>query len=277
MLIKSARRGVHDSDHHVRDKHRVCHLSDVYGLSESTSVRRCAVQKLGSLKLVVSFHPVTRCVSKISVHSCPPLSCDRGHLLSYAISLNNTNMEDDLTFGASIWAATNATSDEPRPSGSFTSEPESIPQPNGNDEDAFDDFDFDAPVQATASALEDDDFGDFGDFEETAAPGSVDAFAQPMNFDEDAFGSDNLMDWEALRLNPLPSTSNLKRVVEDVLQPVWSSVDVSQFLTDEKLRQVGGLNQTLVTPERQVSYILQFQLVIVISPALQSFSLCLSL
>ena len=98
-----------------------------------------------------------------------------------------------------------------------------------------------------------------------------------MNFDEDAFGSDNLMDWEALRLNPLPSTSNLKRVVEDVLQPVWSSVDVSQFLTDEKLRQVGGLNQTLVTPERQVSYILQFQLVIVISPALQSFSLCLSL
>lgn len=167
-------------------------------------------------------------------------------------------MDDDLSFGASIWASSSSEppSKETKSSIAEPSFPAFKPPSHADTSfrsEAFDDndFDFDAPVQATTTANEDDDFGDFGDFGETVDGDALGGFSQPTTFaEEDAVTSPYETEWKALQLDPLPSTSGLKDGIGDILQPLWSTLDASEFLTDDDIRQVGGLNQILVTAER---------------------------
>ncbi|KAH9938365.1 uncharacterized protein B0H18DRAFT_966808 [Fomitopsis serialis] len=110
-----------------------------------------------------------------------------------------------------------------------------------------------------------DDFDDFGTPAETIAtsalwrgtgPGEVPAFAEDVGFGEEvriSGPSTSASDWEPLRLHPLPSRPELQEQVDHILAPLWASIDDSQ-LTDEDIRQTGGLNQTLVTPESRQLY-----------------------
>jgi hypothetical protein len=173
-------------------------------------------------------------------------------------------MDDDFGFGASVWAT--ASTDEStsktvkRLSGPeialFASSSKSPPaQAAFDDADPFDDnddFNFGATTQVTANTGgDDDDFGDFGDFDEGGGGTSLGTFAQ-----DDTFGNEGglqdfeSLDWSALRLDPLPSTSELKDDVDRILRPLWQQVDASVNFSDEDIRQVGGINQVLVTHER---------------------------
>ncbi|KAI5119512.1 hypothetical protein M0805_002448 [Coniferiporia weirii] len=168
-------------------------------------------------------------------------------------------MDDDFGFGSSIW--TTPSSDAYTANTERTSEIVLSPSHDAQfHDDAFDDFEFDAPIQASTSAVEDEDFGDFGDFGETIEGQGLDTFAQVSVFDnEGLFTAQNEAEWEALRLDPLPSGSSLKAGIGDVMQPLWDSISVSKLLTDEDIRQVGGLNQTLVTPGSRSLYTSLFQ------------------
>ena len=84
-------------------------------------------------------------------------------------------MDDDFTFGASVWASSSSTSAEQSPVAtklseespdlSFPTFPSTSSVEDDFTDDAFDDVQFNAPVLPSSSA--EDDFGDFGDFEET--------------------------------------------------------------------------------------------------------------
>lgn len=169
-------------------------------------------------------------------------------------------MDDDFSFGASVWASSSEAPTVSQADQSEASLPAFTPPPQSDAEfqdDAFgdDDFEFDAPIQASASTLGEDDFGDFGDFGDTVEGDTSGGFAQSTAFgDDDAFTSQGSAKWEALRLDPLPSSSSLKAGIGDFLQPLWDTTDASQFLTEDDIRQVGGLNQILVTPERCVTF-----------------------
>ena len=158
-------------------------------------------------------------------------------------------MEDDA-FGA-VWGTPNPSPLAPKPLAPIFS--------SGPSQDGFDDFDdFGAPAEtiATSAADGDDDFGDFGDFGEAQDLREVPAFEEDGGFAEDVrisgpstYASSYASDWEPLRLHPLPARQELQEQVDHILAPLWSSIDDSQ-LTDDDIRQTGGLNQTLVTQER---------------------------
>ena len=57
-------------------------------------------------------------------------------------------------------------------------------------------------------------------------------------------------DWEPLRFDSHPSRQRLETQIEEVLGPLWSNDDLGEALTDEDVREVGGLAQILVTPDR---------------------------
>jgi hypothetical protein len=118
--------------------------------------------------------------------------------------------------------------------------------------DQFDDFDS-FGTQKDDSGLEgdDDDFGDFGDFGQ-AEGGTTEEFENSGYFSEPAVsvaGSSSL-DWEPLHFDPHPSQRTLEAQIEEILGPLWNTDDTSQALTDEDVREVGGLAQILVTPDR---------------------------
>lgn len=115
----------------------------------------------------------------------------------------------------------------------------------------FDDFEFGEAAQPVA----DDDFGDdFGDFDE----------GQSVEFEDDdmkGFREADLMPkeppppivtWEPLRLDPLPPSSELFQRVQELLGHTWSSPNPGDLMTSEDIRQVEGLGQILVTPDRCV-------------------------
>ncbi|KAL5530118.1 hypothetical protein ACEPAF_6375 [Sanghuangporus sanghuang] len=162
---------------------------------------------------------------------------------------------DDFDFGASIWASSSS-----KISSSEPSAPSFPPSSQSNvkfQEDAFadDDFEFSAPIQPSDSAGEDNDFGDFGNFGDAIEGEIGEGFARPVPFpDEGAFTPQDSSDWDALRLRPLPSNKVLKAQIEDILEPLSNDADASEFLTDDDIRQVGGLNQILVTPESRALY-----------------------
>ena len=158
---------------------------------------------------------------------------------------------DGLDFEASVWAsAADPNHDMKAGPSSFTVQP--FPSHN-EDEAAFDDddFDFDAPARAAPADAGDDELGDFGDFDNALQETDTSAFVQTTTFEGDGgFFTPRSLDWEALQLDPLPSHAMLRNRVEGLLQPLWESVDSSEYFSDENIRQVGGLNQVLVTGER---------------------------
>ncbi|KZV76047.1 hypothetical protein PENSPDRAFT_599007 [Peniophora sp. CONT] len=123
--------------------------------------------------------------------------------------------------------------------------------PAADEEDGFDDFgDVQTPgADITTGAGGDDDFGDFGDFDE----GPQEGFAGDAAFEDQArlAGPSH---WDALVLDPLPSRAELQEKIEDILAPLWAYDDVSSALSDEPMREIGGLAQVLVTPESRALY-----------------------
>lgn len=144
----------------------------------------------------------------------------------------------DEDFGTSIWATT--ASD--RVSLSSPKHPTFL-QPSLT-VNQFDDV--------SAGDDDDDEFGDFGDFGQ--AEGTTEDIGNSSgHFSEPAAsgaGSSSSWDWEPLQFDPHPSRQTLEAQIEEILGPLWNADDTSQTLTDEDVREVGGLAQVLITPDR---------------------------
>jgi hypothetical protein len=164
---------------------------------------------------------------------------------------------DDFTFDdASVWGTSSAQDPKPpqEPLAGSSSSTFTSPSQNRNDTFGDDDFDFGAPSQNFIPITEDeDDFGDFGDFGDADADSNATAFAddEPSAFTSQDFDNSPIYnEWEALRLDPMPPGPALRSGIGDILRPFWDKFGSNQFLTDEDIRQVGGTNQILVSPER---------------------------
>lgn len=158
-------------------------------------------------------------------------------------------MDDDLDLGTSVWGTTERLSLSLSPP-SF-SEPSPAPS---SAQDGFDDFEeFGTPAETVAASGDegDDDFGDFGDFGE-ADEAQVATTFETETFEDAMLTPRPLDGWSPLELDPLPSRNDLEVKLDRILGPLWS-VDDPGALTDDPIRQVEGLNQTLVTPERYLS------------------------
>ncbi|KAG0709828.1 hypothetical protein DFH29DRAFT_885971 [Suillus ampliporus] len=176
-------------------------------------------------------------------------------------------MDDDFTFGASVWGAPN---DPTRLANITTSFPSpALPSP-ALSQDRLDDYDdFHTPPQThNPSIAQEDDFGDFGDFGEAEdLEGDRDFghdadfeqgadfgdFAEDATFHEEPIPGPSHTVWEPLRLNPLPFREELERQINCILDPVWIR-DISSLTTDEDIRQAEGVSQILVTPESRGLY-----------------------
>ncbi|EIW61219.1 uncharacterized protein TRAVEDRAFT_162172 [Trametes versicolor FP-101664 SS1] len=165
-------------------------------------------------------------------------------------------MEDDIAFTASVWGAPA----EPMPP--LTVQPPSFTaSPGPSTQDDFDDFDnFGTPAETAAGSGEDgeDDFGDFGDFGETqqmpVTPGGFSSFGGATYDEPESIGGPSFApDWKPLQVDPLPSRDTLQEEVDEILGPLWAHDDTSH-ITEDEIREVGGLSQTLVTPESRQLY-----------------------
>ncbi|KAF5321303.1 hypothetical protein D9619_000652 [Psilocybe cf. subviscida] len=158
-------------------------------------------------------------------------------------------MDDDLTFGASVWG-------EPEPVSAPPIASKAAPAVVDEFEaTAFDDFDdFGEPEAAAADgAKDDDDFGDFGDFGE-ADPSSSMAFGDSVTFDEASIAGPSSQNWRPLLLDPFPSRPSLEAELEDTLGPVWNYEDIAAVTTDEPIREAEGVAQILTTPSSRQMY-----------------------
>ena len=152
-------------------------------------------------------------------------------------------MDDDISFGTSVWGAP----DDPI-SPIPASETAFSPAQNSHGFADFDDFA--APVTASSSAEPDDEFGDFGDFGDVQIIDAQGGFDEQVSFEDPSLiPGPSFTDWQPLQLNPLPTREEIQEQVHQILAPLWINDDLSQ-LTDEDIRQVEGLNQTLVSSER---------------------------
>lgn len=125
-------------------------------------------------------------------------------------------------------------------------------------DDGFGDFDnFAAP--ASGQAL-DDDFGDFGEFgdggNESGFGGETsNGFGDVAQdgFEGGGFGTGVFnapAHWQPLQVDPLPSSKELAEELGELLGPIWAHLRPEEFMSDEPERQVEGVAQILVTPER---------------------------
>ncbi|GLB34001.1 putative protein with domain of unknown function (DUF5102) [Lyophyllum shimeji] len=157
-------------------------------------------------------------------------------------------MDDDLTFGASVWST-----NEP-----VNIVPPKIPSslvitPEAQFDDQFDDFN--EPVEEGPAGAVDDDFGDFEDFGEPQIAG-------PSGFEDDAsFGDDvriagpsSYSEWHPLNLDPVPTREALEEQLNNILAPIWGYANLATVLTNDAIRDVEGVNQVLVTPESRELY-----------------------
>jgi len=149
-------------------------------------------------------------------------------------------MDDD--FGSSVWATSS-------PGVVSLSSPEYPTFPPASfTVNRFDNFDgFETQNDVFGNDDDDDEFGDFGEFgqaeEDVGASGHFNEPAAPV-------AGSSSWDWEPLNFDPHPSRRRLETQIEEVLGPLWNDDDTSQALTDEDVREVGGLAQILVTPDR---------------------------
>lgn len=157
-------------------------------------------------------------------------------------------MEDDITFGASVWAVSEPLDDSPPLKPISSSDPASDPSYRDG---VFDDFDdFGSPTETT-QGVKDDDFGDFGDFGEAETGFGVDT-----GFTEEipVAGPSSQREWHPLKLDPLPSRADLEHEVYEILGPIWESDNVANVTTNDIIRDVEGVSQILMTSERYVYY-----------------------
>ena len=147
-------------------------------------------------------------------------------------------MEDDLEFGSSVWG--------------LPSDPIRLPSIPATLAPPLDDGFADVGEPAKPSSADDeDDFGDFGDFGEAQEVADAADFGEEVAFGEEVrIPPPAEADWEPLRLHPMPSRSELRKQVDDILAPIWAEHDISQVTTDDDIRDVEGINQILVTQER---------------------------
>ncbi|TFK43689.1 hypothetical protein BDQ12DRAFT_731680 [Crucibulum laeve] len=153
-------------------------------------------------------------------------------------------MDDDITFGASVWGASEDI-DVLRISEQSTTLNSTPSESTTQFEDAFDDFEeFGAPAHSTSEDARDDDFGDFGDFGEAEVVESA-AFEEDMSFG--VAGPSSHREWHPLKLEPLPSRPELEEDVYDILGPIWENEDITNITTDEDIREAEGISQILLT------------------------------
>jgi len=159
----------------------------------------------------------------------------------------------DEDFGTSIWATTTpAPAIAPLTSPTFPQSPFTV-----NQLDDVDGFETQKDVSEHVEDDDDDDFGDFGEFgqaEGTEEIGDSGHFSEPA-----LVAGSSSWDWEPLHLDPHPSRQTLEAQIEEILGPLWNTDDTSQALTDEDVREVGGLAQILVSPDSRALYQSLFQ------------------
>ena len=156
-------------------------------------------------------------------------------------------MDDDLTFGVSVWA----TPSDPAPPAKLGTDPVNAFAAADSDEEGLDDFDdfadFGAPVPASSAEMGDDDFGDFGESHGEVVEGfGDDIFAE----EERQNAGPSHATWEPLRLDPLPSRAELEKQLNGLLGSIFGNEDISEVTTDEEMREMEGIGQILTTPGR---------------------------
>lgn len=150
------------------------------------------------------------------------------------------SMDDDITFGASVWGVSE-TVDLQKPSPSIVLTTQEI---------TFDDFDdFGPSAEAASNDARDDDFGDFGDAEYSAQEG----FGESIDFEEQTqmAGPSSLRQWRPLRLSPFPGRRQMEEEIYEILALEWENQEISYITTNEGIREVEGIGQILLTPERR--------------------------
>ena len=155
-------------------------------------------------------------------------------------------MDDDLTFGASIWGSSDPVLVLPPPpptSSLHVADGPTFDDTQFSDDlDDFDNFDnFATPAESIGTAEDDDDFGDFGEAQAVANEGFGGA-----DFGEQIAGTAY---HQPLKLDPLPSRTELQSQINEILGSLWVD-DASNALTDDSIREMEGTSQMLVTPER---------------------------
>ncbi|KAF8351601.1 hypothetical protein F5887DRAFT_938291 [Amanita rubescens] len=153
-------------------------------------------------------------------------------------------MDDDLTFGTSVWGSSDPVNalPPPTPTTSFHVDDDL----SFDDAQFSDDFDnFATPAESVGTAEVDDDFGDFGDFGEAQQVAANDSF-NDADFGERAY-------YQPLELDPLPSGRDLQSRINEILGPSWAD-NIPNTLTDDNIREVEGIGQMLVTPESREIY-----------------------
>jgi len=161
-------------------------------------------------------------------------------------------MEDDFSF-TSIWGAPEDPSTIPSTL-KDTIVPPAIDFPPSFSSSSLGDDDFDdfGTARTGTSDVQDDDFGDFGDFGDAEAGAPADF--ESVGFAQEEQSVITESDWEPLRLDPMPSKEDLHIQLDEMLGPVWAD-DISEFTTAEDIRQVEGISQILVTPERYLYFV----------------------
>ncbi|KAG6877241.1 hypothetical protein C0992_010467 [Termitomyces sp. T32_za158] len=156
-------------------------------------------------------------------------------------------MDDDFTFGASVWASNDPVNALP-PQKSLAATESQF----GND-DRFDDFC--DPVDTVRAGAGDDDFGDFGDFEEVEANCSS-GFGDDLGFEEDVriAGPSSASEWHTLKLDPSSLTEGMNEELQSILSPIWGYENLANILASDGIREIEGVNQILVDPESRNLY-----------------------
>lgn len=156
-------------------------------------------------------------------------------------------MDDDLSFGTSIWASSNEPPVKPSEnisSSSSITEPTS-PDPQFHD---FDDF-----ASTAEFPTNDEDFGDFGDFGDPDTSMEVSQFEEAVEFsqEKEEAGEPYSPPWSLLHIDHPASSKDIKSQVTDLLQPLWWDTGMEICTSNEDIRQVEGVGQILSTMERQ--------------------------
>ena len=148
----------------------------------------------------------------------------------------------DEDFGTSIWATTTTATS--------STAPVSSPVYPTFTQSSFDLDDFGTQNDDSGLGDDEDDFGDFGEFGQ--AESTSEEIGNSGHFGEPAVSvaASSSWGWEPLHFDPHLSRHTLEAQIEEILGPLWNADDTSQVLTDEDVREVGGLAQILVTPER---------------------------
>ncbi|KAJ3822508.1 hypothetical protein F5880DRAFT_1624185 [Lentinula raphanica] len=178
--------------------------------------------------------------------------------------LNIGSMDDDLTFGASVWGA-DEPSPLPRPTtlthSTISLDDDFISTPNADD--SFDDFDDFGPTETPSGqdiAEDDEDFGDFGDFGDATEDIAVTPAVFPETPVAGPSTSRTSTDWQPLVLDPFPDRQQLEQDIDEILEPIWDDEEtLEQVFTKDGIRDIEGVNQILVTNESRELYKLLFR------------------